>query len=93
MKGATSGAYASRIEDAVAGPTPFRIVSSVTALEMSGRDLKAFSDADFTRASSSDETKSSNLGLKFTDNSANEHTNIQTRKDLKLSFFFGSNVN
>lgn len=42
---------------------PFRTVSSLTALEMSGSDSKAFPDADFTDDSSKDDTKSSRRGL------------------------------
>lgn len=47
----------------MAGPTPLSTVSSFTALEMSGSDLKAFSEADFTTESSRDDTKSSRRGL------------------------------
>ena len=42
INGAVSGAYAARTAEAVAGPTPFKTVSSVTAWEMSGGDWKAF---------------------------------------------------
>ena len=48
----------------MAGPTPLSTVSSDTALETSGSDWNAFSDADFTAASSKDETKSNKRGLK-----------------------------
>ena len=48
----------------MAGPTPLSTVSSDTALETSGSDWNAFSDADFTTASSKDETKSNKRGLK-----------------------------
>lgn len=42
MKGATSGAYAASTAEAVAGPTPLSTVRSEIALEISGRDWKAF---------------------------------------------------
>lgn len=63
MKGATSGAYAARTADAVAGPTPFKTVSSDTAFDTSGSDPKAFREEDSTASSSSDDTNSSNRGL------------------------------
>ena len=65
MNGAKSGAKAANTAEAVAGPTPLSTVSSETALEISGSDLNAFSDADFTTASSKDETKSNKRGLEI----------------------------
>lgn len=41
MNGATSGAYAAKTADAVAGPTPFNTVSSEIAFETFGNDSKA----------------------------------------------------